>query len=246
MHRIYPSPGEIGDLAREYAFPVSQRAWLRSVFVSSLDGAATFDGRSGALGNDADKSLFALLRGLADVVLVGAETARREEYGPVEPDPIWADVRVGRPPTPPLAVISRQLALDAASPLFSKAPNRAPTIIITCKAAPQEQLEALRDTADLMIAGNEYVDMAEAVNMLMERGYMRISCEGGPRVLAQVAVAGLLDELCLTLSPKLVAGKAPRIANGLPIPGGLAMQLVSVLEDRGHLFLRYVRATPSA
>ncbi len=245
MHRIYPTWAEEADLAQEYAFPaVSRGTWIRSVFVSSLDGAATSDGRSGALGNDADRTLFALLRGLADVVLVGAQTARMERYGPVKPGRVWGDVRAGRPPTPPMAIISRWLELDPASPLFRQAPDYARTIVLTCEAAPKQRLDALRGAAELIIAGDEQVDLAEAVRQLAGRGYRHISCEGGPRVLGQLAGAGLLDELCLTLSPTLLAGTAARITSGAPIPGGLAMRLAGVLEADGYLFLRYDRATP--
>jgi riboflavin biosynthesis pyrimidine reductase len=242
MRAIYPAHNEEVNLAQEYAFPVvAGEVWVRSVFVSSLDGAATFNGRSGSLGNNADMALFALLRGLADVVLVGGETARTERYGPVHSDPVWAEVRLGRPPTPPIAVVSRYLRFDPYSPLFTQAPDYARTIVITCEAAPQKELDALRGSAEIVIAGVEEVDLAAAVEILIERGYSRISCEGGPRVLAQLAGAGVLNELCLTLSPLLLAGSGPRIANGAPIVDGLAMRLASVLEDDGYLFLRYVR-----
>lgn len=244
LHRIYPGQGEEVNLAEEYAFPpVPGGAWIRSVFISSLDGAATFNGRSGGLGNSTDRTIFALLRGLADVVLVGADTARTEGYGPVDPDPAWASVRVGRPLTPPIAIVSRQLNFDASSPLFTQAPDYARTIIITCESAPQEKIDALRGRAEVIIAGGEQVNLATAAETLAERGYSRISCEGGPSVLAQVAKAGLLNELCLTLSPVLLAGDSTRIASGVPIPSGLAMLLASVLEDDGYLFLRYTRAS---
>ena len=244
LRRIYPSEGEKVDLVQEYAFPTaSGRGWIRSVFVSSLDGAATFNGRSGALGNNTDRTLFTLLRGLADVVVVGAETARVEGYGPVSPDRVWANVRAGRSPTPPMAIVSRRLEFEPSSSLFTQAPDYARTIVITCRAAPQKKVDALGGTAEVIIAGDDKVDLAVAVVMLVDRGYWRISCEGGPRIFAQLAGTGLLDELCLTLSPVLLAGNASRIANGAPIPDGLSMPLVGVLEDGGYLFLRYRRET---
>ncbi len=77
--------------------------------------------------------------------------------------------------------------------------------------------------------------------MLEQRGHRRMLCEGGPRLLAQVAAAGLLDELCLTLSPVYVAGDAARIMNGenLPAPGRLRLE--HVLQDEDFLYLRYMR-----
>jgi riboflavin biosynthesis pyrimidine reductase len=113
--------------------------------------------------------------------------------------------------------------------------------MITCEAAPQERVDALRSTTEIIIAGDEKVDMGAAIDSLVERGYSHISCEGGPQVHAQLARAGLLDELCLTLSPVMLASDALRITNGPPIVNGLSMRLASVLEDEGYLFLRYRR-----
>jgi riboflavin biosynthesis pyrimidine reductase len=83
--------------------------------VASLDGAATVDGRSGGLSNEADQQVFAMLRAHADVILVGAGTARAEGYAPVRPESEglrWAWLRDGRPPSPPIAVVTRGLDLD--------------------------------------------------------------------------------------------------------------------------------------
>jgi riboflavin biosynthesis pyrimidine reductase len=82
------------------------------------------------------------------------------------------------------------------------------------------------------------------VDALAERGHQRISCEGGPHLLAQLADAGLLDELCLTLSPLLAGPGADRIVTGgLPMPGGgtKPFTLAHALEDEGYLLCRYVR-----
>ena len=77
VNRLFPFPQSEIDLAEAYAFPVG-RSWVRAIFVASIDGAATVDGRSGGLGNETDRRIFALQRALADVVLVGAGTARAE------------------------------------------------------------------------------------------------------------------------------------------------------------------------
>ena len=99
-------------------------------------------------------------------------------------------------------------------------------------------------TADVIVAGEASVDLKAAVDALAERGHQRISCEGGPHLLGQLADAGLLDELCLTISPLLAGPGADRIVTGgLPMPGGgtLPFTLAHVLEDEGHLLCRYVR-----
>ncbi|WP_040029062.1 dihydrofolate reductase family protein, partial [Streptomyces sp. 150FB] len=73
----------LDELAGAYAYPATgERPWLRANMVSSLDGAAQHDGRSQPLSSTADMRVFGLLRGIADAVVVGAETVRQEGYRP--------------------------------------------------------------------------------------------------------------------------------------------------------------------
>jgi riboflavin biosynthesis pyrimidine reductase len=209
-------------ISEDYAYPAGP--WLRANMISSVDGAATADGGVTAkLGNEADRRLFLQLRSLAEVVMVGAGTVRDEGYGPVDGGA-------------PLAIVSRGLDLDFSSRAFTEAATR--TILITVASA--ERLAEARKHADVIVAGETSVDFAVAVAELHTRGLTKILCEGGPAVLAQVAAAGLLDELCLTLSPQLIGGTAPRILEGLPV--GVALKLAAVRQEDDHLFLRYTRA----
>lgn len=252
MRQVYPGGSALDDaaLAALYTYPdltAPPACWLRANMVASLDGAATVDGRSGGLSNDADQQVFAMLRAHADVILVGAGTARAEGYAPVRPESEglrWAWLRDGRPPSPPIAVVTRALDLDLGSPLFTGAPPHARTIVITTESAPPDRRAAAARTAEVVVAGEASVDLKAAVDSLAERGYQRISCEGGPHLLAQIAGAGLLDELCLTISPLMAGPEADRIVTGgLPLPGGgaLPFTLAHTLEDEGYLLCRYVR-----
>ncbi|MGH2928274.1 MAG: dihydrofolate reductase family protein, partial [Solirubrobacteraceae bacterium] len=130
---LNPALGRVDDvdLAVAYNFPDGVSSWLRATFVSSVDGAATLDGRSGGLGNATDQRIFALSRAAADVVLVGAGTVRVEGYGPAEESAEWRTLRGSRPPTPPVAVVSRCLDLDLSAPLFTDAPSYARTLVLT-------------------------------------------------------------------------------------------------------------------
>jgi riboflavin biosynthesis pyrimidine reductase len=181
------------------------------------------------------------------VILVGAGTARAEGYGPVRPESEglrWAWLRDGRPPSPPIAVVTRALDLDLGSALLAGAPPDARTIVITTESALPGRRAAAARTAEVIVAGETSVDLKAAVDALAERGHQRISCEGGPHLLAQLADAGLLDELCLTISPLLAGPGADRIVTGgLAMPGGgtLPFTLAHALADEGHLFCRYVR-----
>jgi riboflavin biosynthesis pyrimidine reductase len=244
MRRIFPPPAAAVSPVAEYPYP--DGPWLRCNMISSVDGAAWLDGRAGGLGNPADRRLLSLLRGLADVVIVGAETVRTENYGPVRPSAQWRpdgrDVRAGRAPAPPLAVVSRRLDLDFAAPLFSAA--RTPTIVITCESAPADRLRQAEKCAEVIVAGTDLVDVGAAVDLLVARGHTRLLSEGGPRLLGQLAAADRIDELCLTVSPMLVAGDAARIVNGAPLSVGQPLRLAHVLEEEGTLFTRYVRVLP--
>jgi riboflavin biosynthesis pyrimidine reductase len=231
VRRLQPDPGDEVDLRSAYA--VSATRHLRANFVASLDGAATLDGKSAGLSSDADRALFHLLRSMADVVLVGAGTARGENYGGAKP----VD---GRQPAP-IAVVSRSLGFDLNARLFTD--TVVPPIVITCAASPTELRDQLSTVADVVVAGDAEVDLSVALDELAGRGLAHVLCEGGPHLLGAVAAAGLLDELCLTLSPLVAGGNAGRIVAGYLPDVVEPMQLRHVLEEDGHLFLRYSTAT---
>jgi riboflavin biosynthesis pyrimidine reductase len=231
--------GELGDA---YAYPVASR-WVRASFVASVDGAASAGGRSTGLSGPADKRVFATLRALADVVLVGAGTARTERYRPLRPRAAYADRRAaaGQLPAAAMAVVSGRLNLPADSPLFAEQ-GVAPTLVITCASAPRRRLATVRRLAEVVVAGDDVVDAGAAVDALEARGMPRILCEGGPGLLGDVAAAGRLDELCLTISPQLRGGDAPRIVSCPDLDPALRLDLVHLLEEDGFLFTRYVVA----
>jgi len=213
--------------------------------VASADGAASLRGRSKGLSGDADRRVFALLRSLADVILVGAQTARTEGYRPVSRAEIPAGPRAGRPATPPIAVVSRRLDLDPRAPLFTAAPPDARTIVITTTLAPEPRRADMARHADVIVAGAETVDFRAAVDTLAARGHRRLLAEGGPHLLGELARAGLLDELCLTISPLLAGPGTSRIVARLGLEDGgqadgpLVLDLGHVLEDDGFLLCRY-------
>jgi riboflavin biosynthesis pyrimidine reductase len=223
MRRILP-PGGPGDveLSEAYAYP-PERPWVRANMVATVDGAAAGgDGLSGTVSGPADRAVFGVLRRLADVVLVGAATVRAEGY---------------RPARLPIAVVSGRLDLDLDAPLYAAAEHR--TLVITCATAPPDRLALAREVADVLVCGEQRVDLAAAVTELDRRGLGRVLCEGGPTLLRALAGEGLLDELCLTVAPNLVGGAAGRILGGELLPAAAALTLRQLLEDDGWLFARY-------
>lgn len=243
-------------LARLYAYPRTgpgaRRAWVRANMVASADGAATLAGVSGGLSGSADRDVFAVLRSLADVILVGAGTARAERYATVAPDEIWQQLRADRPPTPPVAVVTRMLDLDLEGPLLTAAPGHARTIVLTTEAASARLRAKAGRTAEVIVTGRDQVTPAAIIGALAERGHRHILAEGGPALLDQIVTAGLLDELCLTVSPVLAGSQGGRITAALPAGAGTArpagqqptrLRLAHVLEESGYLLCRYLRET---
>ncbi len=241
VRQLLPEPsGELtdGDLEAAYAVPPGPAPHVRVNFVASADGAAWLDGRSGGLSTPADKRVFALLRDLADVVLVGAGTIRTEGYSYPDFGPERRARRraLGLAERPTFAVVSGGLDLDPTSRLFAGAPVR--TIIFTGTAAPPDRRDALAAVADVVTVGGEHVDLARAVDELAARGLRRVLSEGGPALLGGLVAAGRLDELCLTVSP-LLAGPGPgRIVAGPGHPPA-GLTVLRLLSEDSSLFTRY-------
>ncbi|MFD7942114.1 pyrimidine reductase family protein [Streptomyces sp. NPDC059744] len=253
MRRLFPvtdqtpaaEAGEwsLDELADAYAYPEGDGPWLRANMVSTLDGAAQHDGRSQPISCETDMRIFGTLRGLADVVVVGAETVRMEGYRPARAREAFAARRAaaGQGPAPAIAVVSGSLDLDFSLPLFVS--PVVPPLVLPGNGAPPGGIDAARKAgAEVVTAGEgSRVDPARAVRELADRGLDRQLAEGGPRLLGQFIAAGVLDELCLTLSPMLTAGDAQRIAGGPAVAVPERFTLASLLEEAGFLFTRYRR-----
>lgn len=233
----------LDELADAYAYPEGTEPWLRANMVSTLDGAAQHGGRSQAISSPADMRIFGTLRALADAVVVGAETVRKEGYRPARAREEFAARRAaaGQGPAPAIAVVSAGLDLDFSLPLFTS--PLVPTLIVTGAAAPKERRAAAELVGvEVVIAGDGVgAEPDRIVPALAERGLTRLLTEGGPRLLGRLVAADALDELCLTTAPVLTAGDAQRIAGGPPVDVPRRLALDSLLEEGGFLFGRYRR-----
>ncbi|MGW4527691.1 pyrimidine reductase family protein [Amycolatopsis sp. NPDC004378] len=228
-----------GDLEELYRFPDAEK-WLVVNFVASTDGAITVGGRSRPLSTDPDRVVFKLGSDLADVVLLGAGTAVVEEFDGVHPDPETADRRRrhGLEPIPPIAVVTTGASLPPDAPVITDA--AVPTIVVTSERAPQDLRDAWKAAgAEVVVAGEGEVALDLAVAALTARGFRRIDCEGGPKLFASLAEAGLVDEFRLTVAPYLVAGTADRAAVGGAFDP-LELKLATVLTDGASLLTRYL------
>jgi riboflavin biosynthesis pyrimidine reductase len=206
------------DLHVLYAVP--RMPWLRLNFVSTVDGAAQGeDGKSGGINNAVDKRVFHALRDMADAIVIGAGTARIEGY---------------RPTAKPTIVVSASGRLPA--PLRDADPGR--VLLVTHERSPglPEARDLLGD--DVVVVGTDEVDLAALPRALDARGLRYLLCEGGPHLARGLLAARVVDELCATTVPRLIAGDHLRITAGLPVD--VPLRLATLLEDDGTLLARWL------
>ena len=245
MRQLFPSPVDDLDPAAVYGRMTKRgdgRAHVRVNMVESVDGAATSAGRSGSLSGPADKALFGLLRAVADAVVVGASTVRIERYGPprLSDEQRSARVAAGLDPVPALAIVTASCQLDPTARLFTDAEVR--PVVLTVATGDAARRARIAEVADVVVAGDTRVDLSVALGALVERGWTDVLSEGGPSLVGELFAADLVDEWCVTVAPTVTSGGAPRIAHGTALDPPVALELLSLLEDEGFLFLRYGRA----
>jgi riboflavin biosynthesis pyrimidine reductase len=214
-----------------------ERPYTLVNFVASADGHATVDGRSGGLGDAGDKALFHALRERVDAVMAGTGTLLAEGYGRILGRAERRDRRVaaGRPPEPLAVTISRSGQVPTTIPLFAQPEAR--IVAFTPGGAPAGEVAA-QVTWEPVGAS---IPLTRAMRTLRElHDVQTLLCEGGPTLFGGLLREGLVDELFLTVAPKLVGGGGARtITAGPELPSPAGLRLVSGFERAGTLFLRY-------
>lgn len=222
MHRVFPQPVDPIAVAEAYGVTRNRhpdgRPWIGLCMVMSIDGSTVVNGNSQALSGPADRELLVGLRRLADVIVVGASTVRREGYGP----PSKPGLTVG--------VVSHAGNLDLESDLFRSGAG----FLIIPENAPMAN-----QSVRCVRAGRDSVDLRAAMQQLTGTF---AQLEGGPGLNAGMFAADLVDEINVTVSPLVVGGSGPRLTDGAP-DLDKRYDVAHVLEDEGFLFIRYVRRT---
>ena len=239
MRQWQPDRGEHAlDAVYDDLPPAAGTRWVGLNMVSSVDGAVTVDGVSGPLGAEGDRAGFRALRAVADVILVGAGTARAEEYGPPRPSPAVRAARSarGQAEVPAVAVVSLSLDLAGAERLLA---SDAAVAVLTTDDAPADRVAALREQdVWVLAAGTGEVDLAAGLDGLAAHGWSRVLCEGGPRLNRDLVAAGLVDEVFVTIAPTLAGGDGPGMVHGA-LPAPVALDLREGRVHSGELLLRY-------
>lgn len=241
MRRLLPDPGPttVSEQLETYCpweEAREERPLVAMNFVATVDGRATIAGRSGPIGSDTDTAMLAGLRTRFDAVMIGAGTMRVERYGRLvaKQETRERRERAGLAPEPLMVLISGRLDLPWDAPLFSEGGEV--LIFTAAETEPPETASSIE-----VVRHEGAVNLTEAMRHLREeRGIRALLSEGGPHVHEQMQADGLVDDLFLTISPKLSGGEALRILEG-PLPEVIDLELAWLLEEDGELFARYRR-----
>jgi len=206
---------ELVDLYRPPRLP-----WLRVNMVSTLDGAANGEsGKSGSINNDADQAVFQALRAQADAVIVGAGTARTEGY---------------RVAAVPLVIVSHSGQVPEQ---LREAPAGAVLLALPASSPGLDDARALLGGENVIVVGDDQVDLPALKEALVGRGLRNLLSEGGPSLLRDLLASGAADELTLTWVPRLIGGVHPRIVMGASVD--VDLELAVLLEQDGTLLGRW-------
>lgn len=237
-HAAEPYPREIPlrDVYRSLALDGSpDRPYVILNMVQTLDGAVAIDGTAWTLGSEVDHYLFRTLRGWADAVLSGAGTLRLNDVVATTHPHLQAErAAAGRSANPAAVVVSRRAEFDEAmlAKRFFTRRDIVSIVLTTDLVRPSDRRRIEDAGAEVLVApataGGD-VDLAASARLLAARGMTRILAEGGPTTNRHLVDAGLLDELFLTVTPRLAGVPDPaRIVTGLL--GGERVDLTVISE----------------
>ena len=251
MLRLYPPPNRTVPVDAVYERlgwppPPATRPHVAINMVSTADGRAAVAGRTTGIGTRTDRLLMRQLRAHADAVLSGANTVRAEDFLPTVPEAYVARrLARGLAPQPAGVVVCGSGRVPRERRYFRRSDFA--RIVVTGTTGAQALDPAVAATDWIVVAGAETVDLAAALRVLRaEHGIRWLLCEGGPTLNYGLLAAGLVDELFLTLAPKLVAGSGPTIVEGpaLPVDAPVRLHLLSLHTQSDELYLRYAVQRP--
>lgn len=234
LERLYPGPTlELDPHDRDALLELyrpPRAEWLRLNLISTITGGASgSDGTSETLSNPVDRRILGVIRELADVVLIGAQSLRAEGYQ--------------HPRRSRLAVVTMSGNLTGHR---VEAPEGAAPIVLCPPAAAERVLTDLPG-AELIVLepGAEGIAAVDVISALRSHGLASIVCEGGPSLVAQVIETGLVDEFCLSTSP-LVGGSPFPVSGPEPIAERAATLTQLLRDDSSALYARWAFAGSAA
>ena len=217
----------------------AERPYVIANFVASVDGRATLKGRSGELGDDGDHAIFHGLRERVDAVLVGTVTLQVERYGRILGKSERRERRAqgGLTPEPLACVITRSGMVPTDIPLFRDPEAR----IVVFSATEVDLAGATAQTEAVRVDRGELTPTTALRHLRAYHGVASLLCEGGPTLFGSMLEEHVVDELFLTIAPKLAGGgRGPTISYGSELAHPDEVRLGWLLERRESLYLRYL------
>jgi riboflavin-specific deaminase-like protein len=243
VERLLPDPGPTTP-AEQYSglglveLARADRPYLVANFALTLDGRATIGGRSGPIGSRTDSQVLHRLRTQVDAVMIGAGTLRVERYGRIVPDAALRGHReraAGVAHDPLAVIVTDSLDLPWDAGLFTEGFGRVLILTTSDREIPDT-------TTKVRVERHQgRVDLRRAMARLRDdRGVRAVLCEGGPHLLANLVAAGLVDEMFITLAPKLALNQGPGLLeDAFGDLGPTELELLWLLAEDGELFTRY-------
>lgn len=240
LSRLYPRPGQTTPAEMTSGLDLGSRApsgrpYLVLNMVSSLDGKAAMYGHTRDLSSPADRLIFHGLRTQADAILVGAGTARSERYGrATKSDELRARREAeGLDPDPLTVIVSGRLGLPSDLPIL-----REPQARVVIATGAEHELEGTTAQITYSRTGDDLQLLL--AHLRDEHGVRSVLCEGGPTLNSFLMAAGLVDELFVTVAPKIVGGAdALTLVAGRELLEPARAELVWLYECGGDLFFRW-------
>ena len=189
-----------------------------------------------------DRETMDRLRAEADAILVGAGTARADNPPlHVRTDEMRAYRRsLGKPESLDRVLVSASLDIEPDSRFFED--DGGARIVATVEDAPADRLAVLETRAEVWRLGLGRVDLPELLRRLEDRGVRRLLVEGGGELNWAFLEQDLIDELYVTIAPRLLGGRdAPTLleGRGLDMAGQRRLKLIDVRREQDELYCRW-------
>jgi riboflavin-specific deaminase-like protein len=244
FRQLLPEPGpiELEEALESLRVPPrfgDDRPYVLVNFIATADGRSTFEGRSGQLGDAGDRAVFHGLRERSDAILVGTRTVGLERYGRVLGRPERRERRLaaGRSAEPLACLVTRSGDVPDDIPLFAE-----PEARIVIFTATELELDGARAQVEVVKLDPGQLTLTTVLRRLRADHHIEfLLCEGGPMLFGSLLEENLVDELFLTVSPRLAGGgTSPTISSGSELSELRPLRLGWVLERDNFLYLRYL------
>ncbi len=242
MLLIAPKPEKIVDFSQIpglYSWP--EKVWFRANMVQTLDGSIIdSQGKIESITNDVDKIVFRTLRQLSDVIIIGSNTAMKNQYEDIKISESNQEIRkkLKLQLKPRLAIVSNNLNI---SQDFLKNWKESEQPIIYTHKQNESKVNNLIKDAEIFYCGQREINLRKVKQDLVSRSFKRILCEGGSQLLSSMFKANLIDELDLTLQVKLSQVKnALKITQGHLFNPAIELKPIQVIQHERTLLLRYL------